>query len=54
MALVYKSYIAKVSRCKGFFYLDLGGKRFVSFSRFEVEQTLKQYSRFSLEKLARF
>ena len=29
--LIWKSYITKVSRCKGFFTLYVVGKRFVSF-----------------------
>ena len=32
----------KVSRCKGVFHLNLGGKAFVILSSFEVEQTMKQ------------
>ena len=50
--LVRKSYIIKVSRCKGFFILYLGGKRFVSFSSFEVKQNVQLKRRFSVEKFA--
>ena len=52
--LVWKSCMTEGSRCKGFFTVYLGMKRFVSFLSFEVKQTVQLKRSFSVEKFARF
>ena len=52
--LVWNSYITKVSFCKVFFDLYLVGKRFVSFSNFEVKQTVQLKRCFPMENLQDF